>query len=452
MTNELNQPAAIEIEDALIGAVLLESFVIPSITKYLKPECFYSPDNRLIFEVCLKLFNENKPVDILTVCQEIKNLNKLESIGGAYKVSSKTNRVASSANSESHAAIIYQKYVLREVIRIGKKYQILANEPNADSFDVIQEMSKELRDVEFISKNQVRHVGDVALEIIETAKKINESGGVRPGIHTGHRSVDQYFSKQKQDLGIIAARPGMGKTAYMLSLAKNTAMVQGKPVLIFSLEMSTSKLVGRLMASESGVSSKLINENHLDSGQILALGGSLSKLVDAPIYVDDSGGLDVISLRSKIRRFKQLYGISEVYIDYLQLMAGERKGNREQEISFISRNMKLIAKDEDLPITALCQLSRNVESRPDKKPQLSDLRESGAIEQDADWVMFLMRPEYYGMGEDTGGVYQGQTFNGRYLESSGLLILDCAKYREGGLFTSALLFSGEYMQISDYGY
>jgi len=443
------QPCVPEIEDALIGAILLEPFVLPKVVAMLKPECFYKSDNRLIFTACIALWQSNQVIDILTTTQKLKALNQLESVGGAYGVSSKTNRVASAANAEIHAALIYEKYVLRELMRISNKTQMLCEEPKADALEILETIFKDFAKVDFIGKSNVQQVGDVAISVIEQIKKIGPNH-IKPGIGTGHKGVDCYYSKQKQDLTIIAARPGQGKTAYMLSLAKHTAIKLQKPVAIFSLEMSTVKLVNRLMASESEVSSKNINEQRISQNEMMALGGGISRLIYAPLYIDDTAGLDIMSLRSKVRKMKQQYGIEEVYIDYLQLMGSKEKGNnREQEISHISRNLKMIAKEEDICITALSQLSRKVEERPSKKPQLSDLRESGAIEQDADTVFFIMRPEYYGMGAENG-LYEGETFGGRNLNVAGLMLLDCAKYREGALFQSPLLFVGEYMQVLDH--
>lgn len=442
-------PCAPEIEDALIGAILLEPEILPKVIAMLKPNCFYNSENGIIYTACINLHAKGKQVDILTTCEELKRIGRLESVGGAYSVSKKTNRVASAANAELHAAIVYEKFVLRELIRISNKTAMLCEEPKADALDVLENVFKELHEVDFIGKSNVQHVGDAAIKLLDEIKAIGPNG-IRPGITTGHKGVDIHYTKQKQDLTIIAARPGQGKTAYMLSLAKHTAINLKKPVGIFSLEMSTVKLVGRLMASESNVSSKNINEKRITTGELISLGGGINRLIDAPIYIDDSPGVDIMSLRSKIRKMKQTYGVEEVYIDYLQLMASKEKGNREQEISHISRNLKMIAKEEDIPITALSQLSRKVEERPDKKPQLSDLRESGAIEQDADTVFFLMRPEYYGFGQDSGGEYHGQTFNGRHLSAAGLMLIDCAKYREGALFLAPLLFNGQFMQVTDH--
>lgn len=440
-----------EIEDAVIGAILLEPVCLIRVTGILRPECFYKTSNAEIFRAILKLDKDHNTIDILTVTQELKRTGKLERAGGAYEVSVKTNRIGSSANVERHALITYQYFVLRELSRLGMKLHNLSYEPNADALELLAIIQRDLSSIDYIGKNSFQKVGDVVIQVLDDNKKAIEAGA-KFGIKSGFQNIDKFHVKQKQDFGVIAARPGMGKTAYMLAMAKNTAIEQKKPVAIFSLEMSTEKLVGRLMASESRVSSKDINQKHLDRPRLMTLGGGISKLLDAEIYIDDTPGLDVSLLRSKIRRMVADYAIEEVYIDYLQLMAGEKKGNREQEISYISRNLKMIAKEEDIPITALSQLVREVEKRNDKRPMLSDLRESGAIEQDADWVWFLFRPEYYDLADEHSGLYTGETFNGKHLPASNLLMVDCAKYREGALFHAALKFYGDYMLVENYDF
>lgn len=442
-------PNASDIEEVLIGSLLLESFILPQITPFLKPECFYKEENKLIYEAILRLDKKREKIDILTVTKELNDCKQLELVGGAYAISIKTNRVSSTTHAEHHAMIIYEKYCLRALATLGIKIHGMAYENGSDCFEILETVNKDLKEIDFIGRSSIKVVGDIVIDILKEIKYATEHG-VKDGISTGHKNTDIHFSKQKQDLGIIAARPGMGKTAYMLSCAKHTALELKKPVAIFSLEMSAAKLTGRLMASESHMSSKMINEKTILSSDLQALGNGVSRLCDAPIYIDDTGGLDIMLLRSKIRKMKQMYAIEEVYIDYLQLMRGEKgSGNREQEISAISRNLKLIAKEEDIPITALSQLSRDVDKRPDKRPQLSDLRESGAIEQDADWVMFILRPEYYGLENDFG-IYEGESFNGQMLPASNLMMIEMAKYREGSLFVSPLKFFGNTMQVLNY--
>lgn len=440
---------AVEIEELVIGSILLESDTLTRVTEILRPQCFYHERTREVFKAILSLDKKNHAIDIATVCEELKRTGKLEIVGGAYGVSTLSNKVASTAHIERHAAIIYEKFLLRELSGMGMRIHNLTNEPNADCFNILEMVQREIANIDFIGKSSVQHVGDVINEIlIENRQAIENPKLIVEGIPSGFYNVDKFFMKQKQDLGIIAARPGMGKTAYMLALAKHTAMTLKKPAAIFSLEMSTKKLVNRLMASESHLSAEKIGRKKLVSNELSQLGSGVSKLIDIPLYFDDTADLDINTLIAKIRRMKREFAVEEIYIDYLQLMSGEKKGNREQEISFMTRQLKKIAKQEDIPITALSQLSRKVDERANKKPQLSDLRESGAIEQDADWVLSLFRPEYYGI--ESNGVYDIETFEGRHLQAKNLLIVEALKYREGDLFSSALKFYGQFMLIENY--
>lgn len=447
---ELNlQIQSKESEDYVIGAMLLESSCVPIVVNILRAECFYNIVNREVFKAIKELDRERKAVDLVTVVQELMRISKIKDIGGPAAVSEFTMKVATADHAEHHSKIIYEYFVLRELGKISMKILNLVQEPAADSLEIMNIAQRELSSIDYISKSNVRQVGDVVMEIIEENKSVIETG-VKPGISHGLQNIDVHFRKQKQELIIIAARPGMGKTAFMLANAKHTAMELKLPVMIFSLEMSTSKLVGRLIASETQVSSKHINQKTITLEQLKHIGANVTKLLDIQMYFDDTPALEIYELRSKIRRAKRELGVVEFYIDYLQLMGGERKGNREQEISFISRTLKTIAKEEDVPITALCQLSRAVEGRNDKKPNLSDLRESGAIEQDADVVMFIMRPEYYGI-EDNNGLYDGTTFfGGKHLPAKNLMIAELAKYREGALFQAPLKFYGEWMRVENY--
>jgi replicative DNA helicase len=437
-----------ELERDINGAMLLEKECIMQIMAILKPECFYVDKYRQIFTAIRNLDAKGADVDLRTVTEELKRTSKLDSVGGAYEVSACTNKVASSAHSETHALLIYQYFLTREMSKLGMKLHNLANEPNADPIELFLMAQRELTAIDYIGKSNVKVVGDVVVDIL---KQNGPDKAPMQGIPTGFANIDKYFTKQKQEFGILAARPGMGKTAFMLAMARNAAVDYGKPVAIFSLEMSTEKLVGRLMASEASVSSSDINRKTLKGTQMVQLENRVTKLYDAPIYIDDTPDLDIVSLRSKIRRLKSMYKIEEVYIDYLQLMAGEKKGNREQEISYITRQLKKTAKQEEIPITALCQLSRKVDERPNKKPILSDLRESGSIEQDADWVMSLFRPEYYGIENEQTKLYEEETFNGKHLPAENLLVVDQLKYREGSLFKAALKCYLEIMHIENYG-
>lgn len=434
-------------EEAVVGSMIIDPSCIPGVVSILRPECFSITKTREIFRSIADLEKRRVPVDYVTIAEDLKRRGKLDDVGGMYALSVITDRVISADHADEHAGIVYGDFVKREMGALGMKLYNMSKEPGGAQ-ELLQAAYKGIGAIDYVTKTSVERIGDVIADLINEARGIIDGGGKRPGSGSGFRNIDRFHSSQKQDLGIIAARPGMGKTAFMLNVARNKAVEQGKAVLIFSLEMSTKKLVGRMSALESGVSSRDVNQKTMSAGQLMTLGAGVTRLLDAPIYFDETAGQDILELRAKIRRARREYGIEEVFIDYLQLMHGEKKGNREQEISFISRNLKLIAKEEDITITALCQLSREVEKRPDKRPQLSDLRESGAIEQDADWVWFLFRPEYYGIGDQTG-TYDEETFDGRHLPTHGLLVVDSAKYREGALFKSALSFDGETMRVQD---
>ncbi len=439
---------SLDLEDAVIGALLLESHWLTHITPILKPECFYSSKNGLIYEAILNLDKKREVIDIFTVTQELSKMGKLQSVGGAYAVSSLGTKSVGGPNIETHALKVYQLFILRKTEEIAIRVQSECREPKADAPEILFNFLKELSSLNYIGKSKEVHIADAVGQVISESKYAIEHG-VKSGYLSGWRNLDNLFSRQPQDFGVIAARPGMGKTAYMLSLAYNSAL-KGNPTVIFSLEMSTIQLASRLTASLSNINAKLINEKKVSAGQLLTIGSIIPQLENVPLYIDDTPILHVEQLRSSIRRYVEKYGIKEVWVDYLQLMAGEKKGNREQEISYISRNLKRIAKEENIPVIALSQLSREVEKRPDKRPMLSDLRESGAIEQDADWVQFLYRPTYYG-AEEYPETFEGQQ---RDVQGNGwnMLVVNGAKYRGGSPFECALKFYGEFMRIDNYDY
>jgi replicative DNA helicase len=442
---------AIESEEFILGSIILEfNEVWLDIEKFIKsPDVFYLEKHGFIFQCVQNLVKNKKPVDLISIINELKNINKLEQVGGAYFVSTLTNRVSSTANCEYHAAILAQKYIKRELYRIainlGKDSHIEVTDP----FELIEKYIKQISDLQQFIGNNVKKVDAIIYQIVDNIKIAIEHG-VPSGITSCIENIDKYFSKQNQDVTIIAARPGMGKTAFMLTCAKNTAVLLQKPVVIFSLEMSAIQLTGRLMASEAQFSSTNINNKHLNDAELRHVFGSVNRLIQAPIFIDDTPAISLSYLSSTIKKLIRDFGIQEVYIDYLQLMDGESKGNREQEISFISRGIKKIAKECNIPITALSQLSRKVEDTVSKKPNLSHLRESGAIEQDADNIFFLMCPEYYGLQNEHNGLYDLETFEGKNIPAQNLMILDCAKYRNGGLFQVPLKFYKEFMQIQNY--
>jgi len=440
-------PQAVDLEEAVLGAMLLEREALSTVIDILSPQAFYKEQNGRVFAAMVALFNRSEPVDILTVTQELKRTGELEFVGGAYYVSALTNRIASSANIEFHARIVAQKYIQRELIRLSTETIRTAYEDSTDVFELLDETTKNI--FEILDSN-VRKQHDKmssliakAIEEIETAA--SHTDGLI-GVPSGFTAMDRITGGwQKSDLLILAARPGMGKTAFVVSMARNAAVEFNKPTAIFSLEMSSLQLVKRLISSETEITQDKLLKGNLDNHEFVQLHERIKKLSVAPLYIDDTPALSIFELRAKARRLKENQKIELIIIDYLQLMSGgpEGKGNREQEISQISRGLKSLAKELEVPIIALSQLSRQVENRPggSKRPQLSDLRESGAIEQDADMVMFIYRPEYYGLEVDE----QNEPTRGR----AEVII---AKNRHGSLETIKLRFIGQYAKFADLDY
>ncbi len=437
-------PQALDLEEAVLGALMLEKNALNAVIDILKPESFYKEAHQKIFAAIVNLFQKTEPVDILTVTNELKKSGELDIVGGPYYITQLTNRIASAANVEYHARIVSQKHIQRELIRISADTIKDAYEDSTDVFDLLDKAESNLFS---IAESNIRKNYDSmstligqAIKQIEIAR--NQKDGIS-GVQSGFTELDRTTSGwQKSDLIILAARPGMGKTAFVLSLARNTAVDFQKPVAVFSLEMSSIQLVNRLIAGETELSAEKLKKGNLMDHEWQQLNTQITKLAEAPIFIDDTPALSIFELRAKCRRLKSQHDIQLIIIDYLQLMTagGEGKGNREQEISNISRSLKSIAKELDVPIIALSQLSRAVETRGgDKRPQLSDLRESGAIEQDADMVMFIYRPEYYGLTEDKE--------NGSDLRGVAELII--AKHRNGALKDVRLRFISHLAKFVD---
>lgn len=437
-------PQAVDLEEAVLGALMIEKDALTAVIDLLNVESFYKDAHQKIYAAIRNLFQRSEPIDILTVTQELKQTGELELVGGAFFITQLTNRVASAANIEYHARIILQKHIQRELIRISSE---TIKEAFEDTTDVLQLLDKAEKNLFAIAegniKKKVNSISDiigVAVKQIETAKK-HDSGVT--GVPSGFTELDRVTAGwQRSDLIILAARPGMGKTAFVLSIARNAAVQFNRGVAVFSLEMSSVQLITRLIASETELSAEKLKKGTLAEHEWAQLHARIGKLSTAPLYIDDTPGLSVFELRAKCRRLKAQYNIDMIIIDYLQLMtAGGEKGsgNREQEISTISRSLKMIAKELDVPIIALSQLSRAVESRGgDKRPMLSDLRESGAIEQDADMVTFIYRPEYYGIDQDENGN-----------SMLGMAEIIIAKHRNGALENVKLRFIGNLAKFTD---
>lgn len=402
-------PQARDLEEAVLGALMIDKNVLGDVVDVLKSDTFYVEAHGLIYKAIAKLFEQSKPVDILTVMEQLKQNGDLEAAGGAQYLSELTNRVASSAHSEYHARIIVQKYVQRELIRVSNEIIRDAFEDTTDVFELLDNAEKNLFKITDQNlRGDNKDMGQLVAKAVIEIGEIRESDGSTTGIPSGYTELDRITGGwQKTDLLIIAGRPGMGKTAFILGMTRNAAIDHKKPIAIFSLEMGAIQLTKRLISSECEIEAEKIKTGNLKDHEWAELNKKVEKLSAAPIYIVDTPAINIFELRAQCRRLKSQYDIQMVIIDYLQLMSGttENKGaTREQEISNISRALKSLAKELDIPVIALSQLSRAVETRGgDKRPQLSDLRESGAIEQDADMVMFLYRPEYYEKYEDEEG-------------------------------------------------
>lgn len=442
-------PQAVDLEEATLGALMLEKDALTTVIDILKPDSFYKEAHAEIYSAIVDLFNNSEPVDLLTVTNQLRKKGKLEFAGGAYYITELTTRVNSSANIEYHARIIVQQAIKRKLIKLASEIQQDAYEDTTDVFHLLDRSEQSLFEISEanIRKNvsDMRSIMKEAVTELE-AKKKHKDG--LTGVPSGFSSLDRVTSGwQKSDLVIIAARPGMGKTAFVVSAMRNAAVEFGAAVAIFSLEMSSVQLVNRLISAESELEGEKIKKGTLADYEWEQMVHKTARLAEAPIFIDDTPALSILELRAKARRLKAQHDIQLIIIDYLQLMSGDTSrnggsGNREQEIASISRALKNIAKELNVPVIALSQLSRAVETRGgDKRPQLSDLRESGSIEQDADMVMFLYRPEYYGITEDE---------QGNPTKNTGEVII--AKHRNGSLDSVQLKFIGKFTKFCDLEY
>ena len=432
-------PQAKDLEEAVLGAIMLEKSAFDTVVEILKPECFYVESNQRIYRAMQGLQQKNLPIDLLTVVEELKFREELDIVGGAYYVSKLTNAVVSSANIEAHSRIILQKFIQRELIRISGEIIGDAYEDSTDVFELLDEAESKLFE---ITNNHLRKdyasIDTVLVKTIQRIEDLRTRQDEISGVPTGFHLLDRItYGWQPTDLIILAARPSVGKTAFALNLARNAALHPTKPTAVgfFSLEMSAGQLVQRILSAESEIWLEKIARGRLEEHEMKQLyKKGIERLASAPIHIDDTAALNIFELRAKCRRLKNKHNVGLIIIDYLQLMSGtneNRNGNREQEISRISRDLKGLAKELNIPILALSQLSREVEKRGAKEgqkiPQLSDLRESGAIEQDADMVMFLYRPEYYDItANEMGESNKGETH------------VRIAKHRNGQLDTIKL--------------
>lgn len=411
-------PQAPELEAAVLGAIMLEKEKLAEVLEIIQtPEAFYVDANQKIYAAIRSLFDKGAPVDLLTVTEELRKNNELELVGGAYYITSLTMNVVTAAHVEAHARLVMEKFIQRELIRISSSVISDAYEDSTDVFDLLDKAESHLYEItdKHLRKN-FKSLKEVLLTTIQEIEQAKDTKEDVTGVPSGFSELDRITGGwQKTDLIILAARPAVGKTAFALNLAMNAALASPKPfpVAVFSLEMGAGQLVRRMLSAVTEVSMEGITKGRMEEHEFVQLSERMHKLAKAPIFLDDQAALNIFELRAKARRLKQRHDIKMILIDYLQLMTAgvDTRGNREQEISKISRDMKALAKELEIPIIALSQLNRSVESRKESKmPQLSDLRESGAIEQDADMVMFLYRPEYYGINNDEmGQAVEGET-------------------------------------------
>jgi len=433
-------PQAINLEEAVLGALMLEKTALTKVIDTLYPNVFYVTGHQKIYAAIQSLFSDNSPIDILTVSNKLKEKRELDEIGGEYYLVELTNRVGSGENIEFHTKILIQKSIQRELIRVTGEIQTEAFNDDTDAFSLLDKAGKLIFEISDSSiRREYKDMETLAEEaVIEIENIQNSDDGLR-GIPSGFSELDRFTSGwQKSDLVVLAARPGMGKTALAIQFARNAAE-RGHPAVAFSLEMSDIQLMNRLICSEGEIIANKVKTGDLTEPDWEILNQSVTKLVGYPLYIDDTPSLSVFELRAKCRRLKDQRNIELIVIDYIQLMTvSGHKGNRETEISTISRSLKAIAKELNIPIVVLSQLNRSVEIRGgEKRPMLSDLRESGAIEQDADMVVFLYRPEYYGI-----------TIDGEGNDMTGRAELIISKHRGGSLGTLLLNFIGKFTKFS----
>ena len=439
------QPQALEIERAVLGALMIDKDAFTVVSEIIKPETFYEQRNQKIYQAIQTLNMDEKPVDIMTVVEELRHEGMLDEVGGAAYIVELSSKVSSSAHIEYHAHILAQKSIARQLIKFASVIETKAFDDTVDVDELMQEAESML--FELSQKNLVQDYTQIDPILAQAhdllMKAANQKGGLT-GVPSGFTGLDKITSGwQPSDLVIIAGRPAMGKTSFALSIAKNIAVDYREPIAFFSLEMNNVQLVNRLISNVCEISGSKILNGQLQKDEWERFDKNLRKLSGAPIYVDDTPGLSIFELRTKARRLAREHGIKVLMIDYLQLMNanGMRFGNRQEEVSTISRSLKGLAKELNIPVLALSQLNRTVEQREGvegKRPQLSDLRESGAIEQDADMVLFVHRPEYYHLYQDD---------KGNDLRGKAQIII--AKHRKGATGDVLLNFRGEFTRFSN---
>ena len=430
-------PHDIEAEQAILGSMLTDQDAVVDAIEILKPEDFYREDNKYIYEAMSNLYSRGEPIDIITVKDELSSMQKFEAVGGIEYLALLPDKVPLVSNADKYIKIVEEKSILRQLIKTAGEIEGLGYAQNEEIDNVMDQAEKKIFDI-MQGKNQKGYtpIKDVLVETFADLEKLYNQKEPITGIPTGFADLDyKTAGLHESDLILVAARPAMGKSAFALNIATNAAVHANKPVVIFNLEMSKSQLVNRILCSEAMVDSNKVRTGKIDEEDWIKLATALGPLSEAPIYIDDTPGISIAEIRAKCRKLKLEKNLGLVVIDYLQLIQGSGKKNasREQEISEISRSLKILAKELDVPVIALSQLSRAAEARQDHRPMLSDLRESGAIEQDADIVMFLYRDDYYNPDSEKKNIAE--------------VIL--AKHRAGSTGTVELLWMGSYTKFAN---
>jgi len=434
-------PHSEDLEETVLGQLMLEDDSIINVIDLLKPESFYIKKHQSIFEAIIKLANNQDPVNIQTVVEELRKHDKLDEVGGAFFIAQLTQKVSSAAHIEHHSKLVAQKFIQRELIRVSSEIQEKAFDSAIDVSELIDFSESSVFQVaEGNVKKAAAPINQIMEDAFKAIKKAQENKNTYSGEPTGFPSLDNITSGwQAANMIVLAARPAMGKTAFVLTMLRNMAVDHQLPVAMFSLEMNCVQLVNRLIVAETGINHKKVKNGDLTDEDWKKLYDNTKKLSNSPIYLDDTPALSIFEFRAKCRRLKEKYDIRCVFIDYLQLMTTANPSSREQEVSLISRQIKAVAMELDIPIIALSQLNRSVETRTgNKRPQLSDLRESGAIEQDADLVLFIHRPEYYGLEIDEDGD-----------STEGLAEIIIAKNRHGSTDSVKLEFIAELTKFTE---
>ncbi|MEG8946857.1 replicative DNA helicase [Rosettibacter firmus] len=438
-------PKAVDVERAVLGAMLLEGSAVPKAIEILKPDAFYDKKNKLIFEAICSLYEADEPIDTVSVYEELKKSGNAEEAGGAQYISKLAQDISSAANIEFHSRIVLEKWLLRQLITSSVEIANLAFEGRDDVFSILDEAEAKIFKIsEEGIKETFKSMDKAVKEALELIEAIHSKKISTFSVPSGFYELDELLGGfQKSDLIIVAARPSMGKTAFAMSAARNAAIDHGIPIGIFSLEMSTIQLATRLISAEAKINAHNIRTGKFRAEEGVKISRTVHKLSKAPIYIDDTPAISILELRAKARRLKNERNVGMIIVDYLQLVnPSSTLESREREISTISRSLKSLAKELNIPVIALSQLNRAVEQRSDKKPMLSDLRESGSIEQDADVVIFLYRPEVYGITTYTSGDMAGNS-------TEGIAEVIVGKQRNGPIGEVKLRFIKEYARFEN---